>query len=600
MNQQGITDPTLLSNPRMILPQQSEIIYEIYIQAKNAIAEDLLIWLDTVLIKDMLSYEGFRAAKLFTLINDDSKNRTKNYTYYSVQFLVDSIDLLNNYLTNYGDKFRLDAAAIYGKQFTEERRILSFQKFYTYDSTFNPNTNTVTNVSSNPILTTEPIANPQDTPVTENKKGIMADLKSFFGFNRKREANLFVDNSNVGNLAPNVLLAKNVSQPFPAQSAGQIQSGTNLANRDKNLYFAKDDDNLNPPSGFSNNNVNVGNENLNNNPNLMLSSNLSNEACGQSGINNSNLKDNLVYDANNPNQNLNVNRDANLNLQNTNNNNLISSSNQNPQDLTFSSREPIKSTNLTDESHPTSDLQSKNIIYSNEPQKEFTSTTSNISNREANLGSFPNNPITDFSQDYSKKTDIDREYPKRQGEKGFNYDKDYVFGKDFLESVQSTDKDFPRKDINRDLNYDYTKNNLNKETYVGAYDNDLNKNLKFDYGKYKDKNKEDVIVEQTTKIKDINDNQKYISRDIYIGTVDKDKLQHLEKDLKTDIFSSPSNRDYSDALDYENKENDLNLVNRIVKDQERFGIDLGKHDYLQKDVHNYSTEKQRVSGQGKK
>lgn len=568
MNQQGITDPQMLSNPRMIIPQQSEIIYEIYIQAKNAIAEDFLIWLDTVLIKEMLSYEGFRAAKLHTLINDDSKNRTKKYTCYSVQFLVDSVDLLNNYLTNYGDKLRLDAAAIYGKQFTEERRILSFQKFYTFDSSFNPNLNP--NVSgalaSSAILTTEPIANPQTTPGAQEKTGIIADIKSFFGFNRKREGNLLVDNSNVASLAPNPLLAKNVSnEPVMAQSAAQMQANPNVVNRDKNLFFGKDDKDLNPiPSSSDNNNLN----NNNNDPNLMPISNLlTNEPYRQNAINVNN--ENLINSNN-----------ANANLP---------SSRRNAEDLTFSNREPIETPNkIKEESNLASDFQNKNIIATNEIKKEnATITSSNISNI----------PVIGFSEDFNKNKFKDYDYNKRHyGEKDFSHDKDYTYSKGFIESVQSGDKDFPRKDVNRDLNYDFPKNDYNKETYVGAYNKDLMKD--YDYEKFKGKKKENVIVEQTTEIKDVNDNQKYLSKDVYVGTMDKDKLENIGKDFKKEIFSSPSNTDYTVAYDLEEKEN-VNFANRNLLDKDRFGSGLGKDDYGHKDVYKNSSEKQHVSGKGK-
>lgn len=570
MNQQGITDPTLISNPRMIIPQQSEIIYEIYIQAKNAIAEDLLIWLDNVLIKEMLNYEGFRAAKIYTLINDDSKSRTKKYTYYSVQFLVDSIDLLNSYLTHYGDKFRVDAAAKYGKQFTEERRILSFQKFYTYDTSFNPNTNIVTGLPSNTSLTTEPIANPQDTPGLENKKGIMSDIKAFFGFDRKREANLLLDNSNVANLAPNPVLAKNVTEPVLMQQSAQAQPQTNVVNRDKNLFFGKDDSDMNtiPPSTSRTNDNLINNDNIvggfssnriidnNNNANIIPSTNLAKEPYGEN-INNNNF----VYEANNPNQNLNLNPEKNL---------APISSQVNPLNITSSTREPgagaTDLSGLRKESQFASDFQTKNVGTTSSAQhneKNNYSTISNASSSEANLGNFPENPITDFTGDYKKETYKGTEFTKHSG------DKDYAWSKDFVESVQSGEKDFPRREFNKDVNYDYTKTDLNKEAYVGVLDDKdkdlINRNL------IKNKGKEDVIVEQTTEVKDINDNQKYKSKDVYVGSIDKEKLHQIEKDFKKDLFSSPSNREYTVAYDYEEKENDVNLVNRNIGHQERFG-----------------------------
>jgi len=549
MNQQGITDPTLLSNPRMIVPQQSELIYELYIQAKNAIAEDMLIWLDSVLIKEMLSYEGFRSGKLFTLINDDSKSHTRKYTYYSVQFVVDSVDLVNNYLNNYGDKFRLDAAAKYGKQFTEERRILSFQKFYTYDITFNPNTNMLMNISGNTSLTTEPYPNPQFAPASVNKKGIMSNIRNFFSLQRRREANLLYDNSKVDILKPNPLLAKNVSeQPIIVQSFGQVQPDTNSANIDKNLFFEDDIKNLDRSSERENrdeNNLRENNINLKDNdklivvetrdiidPSFLPSSDLSDDP-KLSVLHNYNK--NIINEVNNANQNLFVNRDINL------------ISNQNPEDLTFSNRAPIGS---MEESRFSNDFQSKNII-SDQPL-EFTR-----GGNKANLGTFTNNPITEFTTDVKQDSTFGSNYGRKLGDRDINYTKDQAFDKDFIDSVKSTKKDFTRKEIDRNANFDYNRNIFNKEN---------------------------VIVKQNNEVKDLNDNQKYVSGDDYFVAIDKENLENIDRDFKKDIFASPSDRDYTVAYDYEEKENDVNLANRS----------LGKeNDFLDKDINKYSSEKHR-------
>jgi len=549
MNQQGITDPTLLSNPRMIVPQQSELIYELYIQAKNAIAEDMLIWLDSVLIKEMLSYEGFRSGKLFTLINDDSKSHTRKYTYYSVQFVVDSVDLVNNYLNNYGDKFRLDAAAKYGKQFTEERRILSFQKFYTYDITFNPNTNMLMNISGNTSLTTEPYPNPQFAPASVNKKGIMSNIRNFFSLNRRREANLLYDNSKVDILKPNPLLAKNVSeQPIIVQSFGQVQPDTNSANIDKNLFFEDDIKNLDRSSERENrdeNNLRENNINLKDNdklivvetrdiidPSFLPSSDLSDDP-NLSVLHNYNK--NIINEVNNANQNLFVNRGINL------------ISNQNPEDLTFSNSAPIGS---KEESRFINDFQSKNII-SDQPL-EITRGV----NKE-NLGTFANNPVTELTADVNKDSTFGSNYGRKLGDRDINYTKDQAFDNDFIDSVKSNEKDFTRKDIDRNVNFDYNRNIFNKENF---------------------------IVEHNTEVKDLNDNQKYVSGNDYFGAIDKENLESIDRDFKKDIFASPSERDYTVAYDYEEKENDVNLANRT----------LGKeNDYLDKDINKYSSEKHR-------
>lgn len=606
MNQQGISDPQLLSNPRMIIPQQSEIIYELYIQSKNAIAEDMLIWLDSVLIKEMLSYEGFLAAKLFTLINDDSKSHSRKYTYYSVQFLVESIDLLNNYLTNYGDKFRLDAAAKYGKQFTEERRILSFQKFYTYDTTFNPNTNTVSNVSSNPILTTEPITNRQVAPGSEKKKGLMSNIKAFFGFNRQREANLLVENSNVSNLRPNPVLAKNITQVNYVQNEPQKEIDPNIANRDKNLYFGgsdkgsdhssnRSDRNLNR-NNFSNNEVVV--ERVNDNQYADNKGTVLTHDPYERDLNK--FSNNYVYDANQPNQNLNIDRkEYNYNYSYNNpedktistKREVVMVSDKNDNDLSFKEREQIKKPK--EESYQESDYESKTKNIISDQENDVTITT-NKSNREAmNLGTFPNNPITDFNDNVIKDTTFDSQNDNRIGEKDINYNKDSVWSKDFIECVKTGDKDFPEKNNDRDVNFDYTKNVLNKETYMGVYDKDL----KPDYDIGKDKKKGDVIVEHTTEVRDNNDNQKYLSKDFYVGTINKDKLEYIENDFKKDIFASPSDREYTVANDYEDKENDINLnnINMRKENEENYG----KNDYLDKDLNKYSSEKYKSGFENK-
>ncbi len=487
MQQQGITDPTMLSNPRMIVPLQ-EIVYEIYFQVKNTIADDFLIWIDTLLIKEILSNEGFRAAKLYTLINDDCTSHSKKYTYYSVQFLVDSIDSLNNYLVLYGDKFRLDASARYGKQFTEERRILSYQKFYTYDSSFNPNTNTHRSGTINSILSaSEPVASLQEAaPGMENKKGIIADIKSFFGFSGKREENMLVDKSNILILAPNPNLAKNVSETISAQSAAPKQSDPNLINTNKNITNN---------NSFSRNIVGRGVDNQN-------------EDIGR----NQNLKGRGL-------------------------------DNQNEESQLSNSK-----------------LQDKNII-ANKPQNENV-TSSNLSNQKANFGTYSDNPITDLNEGFNVNKDI----AKFLKERDLGYDNEYIYSKDIIKSVHRGDKDFPGKDVDSDSE------------------------------KYKDANKENIIVHQTTtKVKDINnDNHRYLSKDVYVSLIDKDnKLLNFEKETKKYItLESPLKTDITVSHNYEEKENDINLNNQKVKNKELFGSSSGKNEYPEKDKHKFTSEKQ--------
>jgi len=523
MQQQGITDPTMLSNPRMIVPLQ-EIVYEIYFQVKNTIADDFLIWIDTLLIKEILSNEGFRAAKLYTLINDDCTSHSKKYTYYSVQFLVDSIDSLNNYLVLYGDKFRLDASARYGKQFTEERRILSYQKFYTYDSSFNPNTNTHRSGTINSILSaSEPVASLQEAaPGMENKKGIIADIKSFFGFSGKREENMLVDKSNILILAPNPNLAKNVSETISAQSAAPKQSDPNLINTNKNITNN---------NSFSRNIVGRGVDNQN-------------EDIGR----NQNLKGRGV-----DNQNEDIGRNQNLKGRGLDNQNEDIGRNQN-----------LKGRGLDNQNEESqlsnSKLQDKNII-ANKPQNENV-TSSNLSNQKANFGTYSDNPITDLNEGFNVNKDI----AKFLKERDLGYDNEYIYSKDIIKSVHRGDKDFPGKDVDSDSE------------------------------KYKDANKENIIVHQTTtKVKDINnDNHRYLSKDVYVSLIDKDnKLLNFEKETKKYItLESPLKTDITVSHNYEEKENDINLNNQKVKNKELFGSSSGKNEYPEKDKHKFTSEKQ--------
>lgn len=537
---QNVSDPNIINNPRMIIPQQSEIVYEIYIEAKNSIAEDMLIWLDTVEIKEMLNFQGFKAAKLYTLINDDSQSKTKKNTYYSVQFLVESIDILNSYLANYGDKFRQDASAKYGKNFIEERRILSFQKFYTYDTTFNPNTNVISNVvgNVNTILNREPVLiPPQQQPNITQKKSFMTNIKDFFGFTSRRELNLLVDNSNVSNLAPNPILAKNVYNPILEQNTNQI----NIENRDQNLFFnSKKNKDLIYPSSADYNNQNINQKIINEdvNPNL--------ERDPYSGK----LENNFVYDVNN--QNKNINRQEIIDL--------------NQQNLAFSKKEPIVDQEILREREK-SRITDQNIVgvqnYS-EKINEYK-YSSNIPNPEGNLGSY-NSEYT--NRDANLISDQDRKKNIREN----------LYEKEFVE-------DKGKEEIfNKDFNHDYIKDIKLSKDYMGNLGTEKLKEYEYD----KDKGIEKIIVEKTTEVKDLKNNQKFLKKDIYMENIEKDKLNYENK-KKTDLFESPSNIDYSEAYDYEDKENDINIQNRYL-DKDKYVVS-GKDDILEKEFH-YIKEKQ--------
>ncbi len=250
-----IENTNLKSCPTMILPKEQEIIYELYIQAKNSISEDMLKWLDSVQINEMLSYQGFKAAKLYTLINEESKTKSKKYTYYSIQFLVDSIQSLNNYLAIYGEKFRLAANAKYGKNFTEERRILAYQKFYTYESSFNP-------CEDNDIK--------KDENTEKNSSDIsslLVKIKNFFGFTRTREPFL-IDYINMGVLSQNPILAKNI----PSSSSNMISHNIYREPPEPNLQI-RDEYVLKPEKDYEKLEKDL---NKSNKGNLDMNSNLSN------------------------------------------------------------------------------------------------------------------------------------------------------------------------------------------------------------------------------------------------------------------------------------------------------------------------------------
>lgn len=98
------------------------IIYEVNLLINKKIVDAYKKWLSEH-VKDMLSFEGFLDAKIFSNLLYHHELQEALIIHYT----VDSIANLERYFTFHADSMRQKGTVLFGDQFKAERRILKME-----------------------------------------------------------------------------------------------------------------------------------------------------------------------------------------------------------------------------------------------------------------------------------------------------------------------------------------------------------------------------------------------------------------------------------------------------------------------------------------
>jgi len=101
------------------------VVYEVNIAAEKDIVEKYETWLKKH-IKDMLKFEGFLSAELFTRKpEDEGLDKQDERKLFTMQYRLKDRKALDNYLTNHAPTMRQEGIQLFGNKFSATRRILS-------------------------------------------------------------------------------------------------------------------------------------------------------------------------------------------------------------------------------------------------------------------------------------------------------------------------------------------------------------------------------------------------------------------------------------------------------------------------------------------
>ena len=99
------------------------ILYEVNLSISLDIFDDYLTWLEKH-IKIMLRFSGFKKA---ILLKDIRTVQSEN-GHITVQYLVDNIESLNNYLDNHSQQMRDDGLRRFQGKFSASRKVFEISK----------------------------------------------------------------------------------------------------------------------------------------------------------------------------------------------------------------------------------------------------------------------------------------------------------------------------------------------------------------------------------------------------------------------------------------------------------------------------------------
>jgi hypothetical protein len=110
---------------------EKNIVYEVNLEINEEVYESYMEFLK-VHVGDMLKFEGFISAKIFTR---NPKNENDTYSFenpklVTCQYVLKSIEHLENYIQNNSAKMRDEAIKLFGSNFKAKRRVLElFENF---------------------------------------------------------------------------------------------------------------------------------------------------------------------------------------------------------------------------------------------------------------------------------------------------------------------------------------------------------------------------------------------------------------------------------------------------------------------------------------
>lgn len=99
------------------------LIYEVNLTVNDEIASVYAGWLADH-IQRMMKFKGFSGAQWFFRLPEEEKPELKDKKLWTIQYLVDSPESLDEYLTQHAEAMRKEASDRFGERFTSERRIL--------------------------------------------------------------------------------------------------------------------------------------------------------------------------------------------------------------------------------------------------------------------------------------------------------------------------------------------------------------------------------------------------------------------------------------------------------------------------------------------
>jgi hypothetical protein len=100
------------------------IIYEVNLEVHQEIHESYVEWLQ-IHMKQMLTFDGFLEAHLFSLDQNSLNNSQDGWYLYTVQYKLRDIKCLESYLNEHASEMRQDGLNRFGDKFKASRRILN-------------------------------------------------------------------------------------------------------------------------------------------------------------------------------------------------------------------------------------------------------------------------------------------------------------------------------------------------------------------------------------------------------------------------------------------------------------------------------------------
>lgn len=101
------------------------ITYEVNICVPNKMLDDYIVWFMPHM-RDMLHFKGFQKAEYHTELRAQDKDSTT----LVAQYLVDSLDNLDDYFEHHAPTVRQEAIDKFGNDISFKRRILQKQEEY--------------------------------------------------------------------------------------------------------------------------------------------------------------------------------------------------------------------------------------------------------------------------------------------------------------------------------------------------------------------------------------------------------------------------------------------------------------------------------------